>query len=118
MLRMPIYLTIVSLLFVAAGCGKQESPVDERQSTEVVNPPSKPETAEDTSLTASQTLKQAMVETTAELMQAKQPEVNIDAIRDQVEQGIIQIRKDVPEFLMVSVKTESDLQSGAKRKRC
>ncbi len=113
---MPSYITNVLLLIFVGGCGKPEPPLDAGQSSrDPANSSAKPETAvpENASLTESQTLKQAMVDVTMELMKDKQPDVNIDDVRDQVEKGITQIRKDVPGFLMVSVETETDLQSGA-----
>jgi len=116
MLRMPSYTTIVWLLIVLAGCGKPEPPIDVGQpSTDPAESPAKPDTAaaENGSLKESQTLKQAMVDVTMELMKEKQPDIGIDAVREQVEKGITQIREDVPGFLMVSIDEETDLQSGA-----
>lgn len=114
MLRMTSCVTIAFLLTVVAGCGEPEASVDKGQSTnEPANSPAMPETAESksTSVKESQTLKQAMVDATAELMKGQQPEIDMAAIRNQVEKGILQIRKDFPEFLMVSVETENRLQS-------
>ena len=114
MLRMTACVTIAFLLTVAAGCGEPEASVDKGQSTnEPTNSPAMPETAEPkrSSATESQTLKQAMVDATAELMKGQQPEFDMAAIRNQVEKGIIQIRKDFPDFLMVSVETENRLLS-------
>ena len=119
MLRMPSYITIVLLLILLAGCGKPEPPVDVGQpSTDPAESPAKPDTAaaENASLKESQTLKQAMVDVTMELMKEKQPDIGIDAVREQVEKGITQIREDVPGFLMVSIDEETDLQSGRKAK--
>ena len=53
-----------------------------------------------------------MIDVAAELMKEQQPNAEPDAIRAQVENAIAQIRKDVPNFLMVSAETEEKLQAG------
>lgn len=84
---------------------------DHSQPTEdTVDSQPKPEIAESTDMPAavSATLKQALVD----LMKERQPDTDPDAVRSQVEDAIVQIRKDVPEFLVVSTETEEKLQAG------
>ena len=59
-----------------------------------------------------QSYDQAMIDVAADLMKEQQPNAEPDAIRAQVENAIAQIRKDVPNFLMVSAETEEKLQAG------
>ena len=72
------------------------------------------ETADSTTTktTDSSALKQALIDATFDLMKAQDPNTKQDAARAQVEKAIAQIRKDVPEFLVVSAETEQKLQAG------
>jgi hypothetical protein len=84
---------------------------DDSQPTEdTVDSRATPEIAEstDTAAAVSATLKQAMID----LMKERQPDTEPDAVRSQVESAIVQIRKDVPEFLVVSTETEEKLEAG------
>ena len=53
-----------------------------------------------------------MVEVTFELMKEQQPGTEFDAVRTQVETAIVQVRKEVPDFLMVSAEDEKKLGAG------
>ena len=73
---------------------------------------------EEDSAIESAALKQAMVDVTINLMKKQQTNVDPNAVRTQVENGIIQIRKEIPEFLIVSVETEQQLQAGTQIEGC
>lgn len=78
-----------------------EDTVDSQPTTEIAE-------STDTAAAVNATLKQAMID----LMKERQPDTEPDTVRSQVEGTIVQIRKDVPEFLVVSTETEEKLKAG------
>lgn len=133
---MPLFkfcASIALLLTIVAGCSNSDAPTngdgappdqstvdastdsdDSQQTNESFDSGAPSETPEsrNTAATESNTLKQAMIDVTADLMKKQQPDTGPDAIRGQVENGIAQIRKEVPNFLMVSADTEEKLKAG------
>ena len=87
---------------------------DSQPTKDIVDSQPELETARSTNTTAtvSATLKQAMIDVSVDLMKEQQPDTEPDAVRSQVEEAIAQIRKNVPDFLVVSTETEEKLQAG------
>jgi hypothetical protein len=133
MLRFTFRLTSALLLTITPGCGNSHPPVDSHDrppkqstpdtSTRTGNSQASNESddfltdsetseASITDAMESDTLKQAMIDVTADLLKKQQPDTELTAVRGQVEDGIAQIREDVPYFLMVSAEAEKKLQAG------
>ena len=53
-----------------------------------------------------------MLDVTLDLMKKQDPNTDPDAVGTQVESAIAQIRKDVPDFVMLSGENEKKLQAG------
>ena len=121
------------LLVILAGCGNSDAPADSANSapaqstgdaSDAANgsqpaqdrddPPMEPESSGSTNSASieSAALKQAMLEVTVELMQKQDPNTDPDTVRTQVESAIAKIRKDVPDFLMLSGENEKELKAG------
>tara|TARA_R110002072_G_C7945043_1_gene532779 strand:- start:52 stop:561 length:510 start_codon:yes stop_codon:yes gene_type:complete len=103
---------------VLAGCGKSDAPADSAnpapaQSTGDTSD-AEPDRGASTNSARieSAALKQAMLDVTLDLMKKQDPNTDPDAVRTQVESAIAQIRKDVPDFLMLSGENEKKLQAG------
>jgi len=133
MYRLRFCIVAALLLAVVAGCDNSTAPIDSagvqpNESTgdastiaddpqptrELVDSQPESDIAQSTNTTATEsaTLKQAMIDVAADLMKEQQPNTAPDAVRSQVEKAIAQIRKDIPDFLMVSAETEEKLQAG------
>ena len=134
--RLRLCLLIALLLATVTGCGSSTTPADSSGDTvggpedeSAVNASTdaddsqlteqsghsqiEPEPSDSTNVAVeSGALKQAMIDITFEHMKAQDPTTELDVVRDQVEQAIAQIRKDVPEFLVVSAEIEKKLAAG------
>ena len=125
MIRNSLCLLTAMLFVVLAGCGNSNTPADsDDQAKRELSPDSEgapnsarteTETTESTNTGAveSAALKQEMVEVTVELMKKHQPSTEPDAVRAQVDTAIVQVRKEVPDFLMVSAEDEKKLRAGS-----
>lgn len=124
MTRSSLCLFTAMLFFILAGCGNSNTPADSADqakrefSSDTAGAPNsaqtETETIESTNTGAieSAALKQEMVEVTFGLMKKQQPSTDLDSVRTQVETAIVQIRKAVPDFLMVSAENEKKLRAG------
>jgi hypothetical protein len=130
MSRFSSLITTALLVAIVAGCGEtktlddgQDNPsrVDAPTGTDKLPPAKEPDNSpaesgnsESTNNAAIESvlLKREMIDAAAELMQQQQPDTEPDAVRGKVDNGIAQIRKEVPDFLMVSAETEKKLQTG------
>ena len=129
MIRCSICISTALLFVVLAGCGNSNTPAntpdpatgdnsdalnDSQVAQDNGQAPSETETAGSTSTGAieSTALKQAMIEISVDLMAKQQPNTEPDAVRAKVENAIAQIRKDVPDFLILSAENERMLQAG------
>lgn len=128
MIRNSLYILIASLCVYSPGCSSSKAPVqpEKELQTNGTNAAEKPQltTGGNTSESKaaepelssadaieSAVLKQAMVEVSVELMKKQQPNIDPEEVLKKVEYAITQIRKDVPDFLMVSAEVEKRLQA-------
>lgn len=125
MIRNALCLFTAMLFFVLAGCGNSNTPADNADQAKREFSPdtegapnntrTETETTESTNTgeVESAALKQEMVAVTVELMKKQQPGTEPDTVRTQVETAIVQVRKEVPDFLMVSAEDEKKLEAGS-----
>ena len=117
MLRSCYRISTLVLLTVLAGCGGSEttensggSEPNAQNSESATTGTETPENGD--SKMESAVLKQEMVDLTLEHMKAAKPDADPKDAFSQVEQGIAGMRKDDPDFLMVSAETEKKLEAG------
>jgi len=100
------------LLGSVAGCGDSQIADNSSGAVPAIqNPESTKEAPTESTL-----LKQEMIDVAVEVMQAQKPDADPKELRGQVQEmldaEIIKIRKQYPEFLIVSAETKKRLQSG------
>jgi hypothetical protein len=100
------------LLTCVGGCGHSETADDSSRAAPAIESRQPREDAP----TESKLLKQEMIHAAVELMKARKPDADPNELRGQVEEmsaaEIKKIRKQYPEFLIVSAETEQKLASG------
>ncbi len=93
--------------------GESPTTKEDSQPPQVLNTPSDAsESKANAGKIESAALKQAMIDVATLTMKLQDPNTETNAVERQVESAITQIRKEVPEFLMVSAETEQQLLAG------